>query len=201
MKKTVIALLVVAIFGFYAEKKGVAGMPTLTGKKVVMIIAFNNYRDEELNEPSGLFKKAGAQVTLASTSLGAAKGSRGGSAKVDMLYKDIDVNKFDAVVFVGGNGSMGYWDDPAAHKLAKDASAAGKPLAAICAAPGTLAKAGVLKGKRATCSPYQEAEEALTNGGADYTRAGVEVDGNIITADGPQSAKAFGEAILKALSK
>ncbi|MFC1496310.1 hypothetical protein ACFL52_02735 [Candidatus Margulisiibacteriota bacterium] len=34
---------------------------------------------------------------------------------------------------------------------------------------------------------------------ATYTGAPVEIDGNLITADGPESAKEFGEVIVKNL--
>jgi protease I len=40
----------------------------------------------------------------------------------------------------------------------------------------------------------------LKGGGATYTGNDVEEDGKIITACGPKAAKAFGEAIVKALS-
>lgn len=36
-------------------------------------------------------------------------------------------------------------------------------------------------------------------GGATYTGEGVTIDGKLITAEGPRSAKAFGEALAEAL--
>ena len=41
--------------------------------------------------------------------------------------------------------------------------------------------------------------EVLSGSGAIYTGKGVEIDGNIITATGPQTAKAWGETICKML--
>lgn len=64
---------------------------------------------------------------------------------------------------------------------------AGKPIAAICAAPMALGKLGILKGKRATC--YPGFEQFLE--GAECTGALVEQDGNIITGKGPGAAMAF----------
>jgi len=58
-------------------------------------------------------------------------------------------------------------------------------LGAICIAPVTLAKAGVLEGKRATV--WKSEGETLKEHGADYTGASMEADGKIITADGPHS--------------
>lgn len=173
-------------------------MADLTGKKVAMIIANQNYRDEELNVPLEALKSRGADVKIASSSLDTAKGTQGGSIKPDVLYSDIDAKDFDAVVFVGGGGSSGYWEDPKAHKLAKDAVGAGKVLAAICIAPVTLANAGVLTGKKATVFPTEKGR--LLARGAKYTANGVEVDGKIVTAAGPREAKAFAEEIIKLLN-
>ena len=81
------------------------------------------------------------------------------------------------------------------HKLILDFAAAGKPMAAICAAPMVLGKLGVLKGKKATCYPgfdkYLE--------GAEYTGALVEQDGNIITGKGPAAALPFALAVVNLL--
>ena len=54
---------------------------------------------------------------------------------------------YDAVIFVGGPGSSEYWDDPKAHSIAEETVAADKIPGAICIA--SLAKSGVLKGKKA----------------------------------------------------
>ena len=73
-----------------------------------------------------------------------------------------------------------------------------KVLAAICVAPITLARAGVLEGKRATTSLAGSVIEAE---GATYTGALVERDGLIITANGPAASDAFGRAIAAALEE
>ena len=111
--------------------------------------------------------------------------------------KEVKAQDYDAVVFVGGPGSREYFDDPKARQIAKDIISSGKVLGAICAAVGTIAKAGALKGKKATC--FSGIADIIKAGGATYTGEGVTVDGKIVTADGPTSAKAFGEALVKAL--
>ena len=165
--------------------------------KAVLIIAFENFRDEEYAEPKAVLEKAGVEVTTASSKLGMAKGKLGMSAKVDILLKDVKASDYDAVLFVGGSGSYGYYDDPTAHKLARETVKEGKILGAICAAPGILSHAGLLKGKKATATPSEV--DLIKQSGAIYTNTGVVADEKLITADGPQSAKAWGEAILKAL--
>ncbi len=168
-------------------------------KSVVMVIAHKGFRDEELLEPKEVLEKNNIRVKVASTELSQAQGKLGALIKPDILFKDINLADFDALVFIGGPGSVEYWDDPLAHKLLKDAVLSGKVVAGICAASVTLAKAGILKGKRATV--FSGDSKELINNGVNYTAAPLEIDGNIITADGPRAARAFGEEIVKALNK
>ncbi len=168
-------------------------------KKAVMIIAEDGFRDEELLEPQEIFKRNGIEVKVASASLSSAKGMLGAKVEPDILVSDIKIKDFDAIVFVGGSGASQYWDDPVAHKLAQDAINTNRLVAAICIAPVTLAKAGVLKGKRATVWPSEAGQ--LKARGVNYTAGAVEKDGNIITASGPTVARAFAEEIVKALNK
>lgn len=169
----------------------------MSEKKAVMVVAFEGFRDEEYFEPKVILEKAGFKITTASSSLGNATGKYGAKTKVDLLLKDLKASDYTAVIFVGGPGSYQYFDNPAALDLAKEAYNSGKVTAAICAASSILANAGVLKGKTATAFPDQGSN--LKAKGANYTASGIEVDGKVITADGPAHAKAFGEAIVKAL--
>lgn len=166
-------------------------------KKAIMIVAYEMFRDEEYAEPKAVLEKAGFEITTASSKLGEATGRFGLKAKVDLTLDKVNIGDYDTVLFIGGPGSHGYYQDPQAHRIAKEAVEQGKLLGAICAAPGILANAGLLKGKKATVHEGDIA--ALTQGGANYTGKGVEIDGNIITADGPKHAKAWGEAIVKAI--
>ena len=167
--------------------------------KILMIIAPEQFRDEEYVEPREVFEKAGIEVTVACSRLGQAVGKFGLKAPVDKLLKEVHATDYDAVVFVGGTGSRIYFEDPEAHRLVREAESKERIIGAICAAPGTLAKVGLLKGKRATS--FSGEMDILKQGGAIFTGRPVEVDGRIITGDGPQSAKAFGEKIVEMLAK
>ncbi len=166
-------------------------------KRAVLIIAAENFRDEELLEPKAILEKNGIEVKVASTIIGQAKGKLGASVKTDMLISDINSADFDAVVFIGGPGAVIYIDDPVANKVIADTLKNKKVLAAICIAPAILAKAGALKDKRATV--WESEGEMLKTCGARYTGKDVEQDGNIITAAGPFAAKEFAETIVKEL--
>ncbi|MFC1511217.1 DJ-1/PfpI family protein [Candidatus Margulisiibacteriota bacterium] len=165
-------------------------------KKAAIIIAFQRFRDEEYAEPKAVLEKAGIEVTTASTQTGTATGKLGLPAKVDITLDQLNVADYDAVLFIGGPGSFDYYDNPLCHKIAQETIKQGKILGGICAAPGILANAGVLKGKKATM--FSDTG-IFAKGGATYTGKGVEVDGKIITATGPETAKAWGEKITAAL--
>ena len=166
-------------------------------KKVLMIIAPENFRDEEYKEPRRILEGKGCRVTVASTRTKPAKGMLGMTVTPDITIDKVKAADFDAVIFVGGYGAETYYQDERAHALAADTAKSGKPLAAICVAPTILANAGLLKGKAATV--WESQSKALVAGGAKYTGKPVERDGLIVTADGPASAVKFGEEIARAL--
>ena len=178
---------------------GESAMQSVKGKKAVMIIAQSNFRDEELLKPKEVLEKSGITVTVASSSLKEATGMLGAKVKPNVLFTNINVADYDAVIFVGGSGASEYWDNPTAHKIANDANNAKKIVGAICIAPVTLANAGLLANKKATT--FSSTVNEIKSAGAKYTGADVERDGNIVTATGPAVAQKFGEAIAKALGE
>lgn len=174
-------------------------MIDLSNKKVLMIIANNNFRDEELNDPKEVLEGRGVKVVVASSSLREASGMLGMRYKPDITLGDVKVEEYDVIVFIGGGGSSEYWNDKKAHDIARGAISSGKILGAICIAPVTLANAGLLNGKKVTVFPSEAGK--LRSKGALCTGKDVERDGKIITASGPVAAKAFGVALIGALEE
>jgi len=165
--------------------------------KALMIIAFNGYRDEEYHQPKEILEQAGIEVTTASTQLGMAQGKISATTNIDITLDQVKVNDYDAIAFIGGPGSYDYFTNKTALKIAQDTVKAKKVLGGICAAAAILAHAGVLKGVKAACFPG--VADILKQQGANYSSSGFEVDGKIITADGPAHTQDFGNAIAKAL--
>lgn len=168
-----------------------------TSEKVVMIVASENFRDEELLIPKDMLETNRFKVILASSSLAPARGELGTVVKPDILLEDINIEEYKAVVFIGGSGASEFWDNPVAHKIAVQAKDADIVVAAICSAPITLAKSGILKDKKATV--WSKLAEDLKEYGGKYSGRQLQVDGNIITAVGPQVSVAFADAIIKVL--
>lgn len=166
-------------------------------KRVVMVVAPQQFRDEEYEHPREVFLARGADVVTVSTRPGECVGRCGAIALAEAAIGDVDPDTFDAVIFVGGAGSAVYFDDERAHELACNIARRGGVVSAICIAPSTLAHAGLLRGRRATAYPTQE--DDLVAHGARWSDGPVEIDGKIITANGPDAARAFGEAIADAM--
>jgi len=170
---------------------------SLVGKSVLMIIASNNFRDEEYLHPREVLENEGAKITIASSTKKEATGMLGTKVVPDILIDEVDIDDYDAVVFVGGSGANEYWENEKAHEIAKKAYEKSKVIGAICIAPVTLARAGLLKGKKATVYPSEI--ENIKKEGVIYTGNSVEVDGKIVTGNGPTAAKEFGEKIAELL--
>lgn len=168
-------------------------------KKVLMIISSADFRDEEYREPKAILEKNGFRVVTACSSLSPARGMLGMVVRPDITLEQVEVSDYRAILFIGGSGSKEYWDNKTAHLIARDAVSQDLLLGAICLAPVTLARAGLLSDKRVTVFP--SSGEELINRNAFYTRARVETDGKIVTADGPASSSAFGKQILKLLQE
>lgn len=171
-------------------------------KTVLFVIAFEGFRDEELLVPKQILESKGFGAVVASDQRGTAVGKLGAKVEVEKTVAEVSAKDFDAVVFVGGRGveKLKLYENKAVLHLARQFYKSGKITAAICIAPRILAVAGILAGKRATCFPDSESVAMLKGKGAEYEETAVVRDGEIITANGPESAKAFGEKMAKALA-
>lgn len=200
---------------------------------------------EEFAAPYYVFKDAGAQITVASPHGGQPPldpKSDDPSAQTDatrrfkddpaaqavlastQTLKDVSAADFDAVFYPGGHGPL--WDlaeDPTSIALIEATLSAGKPVAAVCHAPGVLrhAKAAdgrpLVQGKSVTGFTNTEedavelttvvpflVEEMLKKNGGHYSKANdwqphVVTDGLLITGQNPASSEPAAKALLKVL--
>jgi putative intracellular protease/amidase len=200
---------------------------------------------EEFAAPYYALRDAGAQLTLASPKGGQPPldpKSSDPSAQTEATRRfdadaaartelantkrlaDVDVSAFDAVFYPGGHGPL--WDlaeDPVSIAVIEKTLAAGKPVAAVCHAPGVLRHVKGADGKPLVAgksvtgfSNTEEAavgltevvpflvEDMLKSSGGHYTKAAdwqphVAVDGLLITGQNPASSEPVAEALLRAL--
>jgi len=171
-------------------------MTSPDAKRAVFVI-YARFQETEYSIPRAVLEDQGIAVIVASSSSDVVKGHEGAEVQPDVLLGDVRAADYDAIVFVGGSGYE--VDDPAGQRIAREAVAGGKVVAAICIAPITLAKADVVEGKRVTAAmQWNVLEEA---GAIVVTDTSVVRDGLIITANGPGGAREFGEAIAAALGE
>ncbi|WP_026132682.1 type 1 glutamine amidotransferase domain-containing protein [Janthinobacterium sp. CG3] len=202
---------------------------------------------EEFAAPYYVLKDAGATVTLASPLGGQPPldpKSDEADAQTDATrrFKDdpaaqrelaatlalgtISAAGYDAVFYPGGHGPL--WDlaeDKASIALIEAMQAAGKPVAAVCHAPGVLRHvkgvdgAPLVKGKQVTGFTNTEedavglskvvpflVEDVLKENGGIYSKGAdwasyVLTDGILITGQNPASSEAAAEALLKLLAQ
>jgi protease I len=177
----------------------VSGNQEDTGvKRAALIVARQNYRDEELFETKRALDAAGVQSVIASTTIGIIYGTLGGVAEANFLIGQLKIENYDAIIFIGGIGAAEYVANPFALNLAREAVRNRKVLAAIGTAPTILANAGVLTGVRTTSLLTERS--TLISAGALYTGLAVEQDRLIITGIGPVAALQFGSTVANAIT-
>ncbi|MBC6699285.1 type 1 glutamine amidotransferase domain-containing protein [Hymenobacter sp. BT190] len=202
---------------------------------------------EEFAAPYYVFKDAGATLTLASPAGGQPPldpKSDDPSAQTDATKRfksDTDAQKalastvkldsvsaadFDAVFYPGGHGPL--WDlaeDKKSIELIENFYAAGKPVAAVCHAPGVLRHVKdangepLVRGKQVAgfTNTEEEAvqltnvvpflvEDMLKQNGGDYSKGAdwapyVVKAGHLITGQNPASSEPAAEELLKLLKK
>lgn len=169
----------------------------LSGKKVLIIVAPGNFRDEEFEIPYKRLTESGAEVTVASLSMHKATGMFGAEVMPDATIYEVNPSSFDAVFFVGGSGASVYFDDLTAQRIAREAMNQRKILAAICIAPEILANAGTLANHRVTA--FESVIPAIERQGGQCTHTEVQRDGNLLTGNGPQAAAKFAEELAHML--
>ncbi len=169
--------------------------------KVLIVLAPEKFRDEEFAIPAAALQKAGIGYDIASTRRGPCAGMLGANVSAAMTFEEVDPASYDGILIVGGGGSqMHLWDDELLREMVKYFHTSAKVVAAICLAPVVLARAGILKGKKATYFNSPLSFREMKAGGAILTDKAVVKDGRIITANGPAAAGEFAEVFISTLS-
>jgi protease I len=169
-----------------------------TPRRVALLVE-DDFEDRELTEPLEALRAAGAEVVVIGPAVGQQFRGKRGQAVVsaDMAAGAARMKDFDALVIPGGYAPDKMRMRHAMVDLARDAMAAGKPVAAICHGPQLLISANALRGRTLTCWPSIAVD--VKNAGGLYVDRPVVEDGNLITSRKPDDLPQFNHAILKAL--
>ncbi len=166
---------------------------------MIYVFMANGFEDVEALAPIDIMRRAGLQVQMVSINEdNLVESAHGVKMICDINLRDVQWAAAQLLVLPGGLPGATHLDEcePLRQGLLQH-YAAGKPVAAICAAPQVLGHLGLLKGVRATCYPGFETELE----GATYTAALVERDGQVVTGKGPGAAMAFGYALVELMGK
>jgi protease I len=176
----------------------------LNGQKVA-ILAADGVERIELEEPRGALRGAGAQTEVLSLHPGEIQARQfeldsASTIAVDRLVADASVDDYDALLLPGGAVN------PDKLRMNSDAVdfvrsffESGKPIAAICHAPWTLAEADVVRGRRMTSWPSIRTD--LRNAGAEVVDQEVVIDGQLTTSRSPADLPAFCPAIIEQFAR
>jgi protein deglycase len=176
--------------------------PIITQEKVemmrVLVPLAEGFEEIEAISVIDILRRAEIEVVTAGLMEGLAEGSHKVKVLPDTTLEKVDWHDFDGLVLPGGApGFVNLGNDQRILDMAREMNRAGRCVAAICAAPSVLIKAGVLQGRKATVSPSGKAQVQAC---ADFREDRVVVDKNLITSRAPGTALEFALKLVEALA-
>lgn len=163
---------------------------------MVYVFLADGFEEIEALAPVDILRRGGVEVKTVGIGGNKVSGSHKIPVFCDLTEDGINLAEAEAIVLPGGMpGTVNLENSPAVKSAIEYAVKNGKLIGAICAAPSILGKAGLLRGKRATCFPGFE--KYLD--GALFCDLPAVRDGNIITSRGAGAALEFGFSLLGAL--
>jgi 4-methyl-5(b-hydroxyethyl)-thiazole monophosphate biosynthesis len=162
-------------------------------KKILIVLA-NGFEEVEALTVIDLLRRVQLDVTITGLKREFVTGAHNIAVKCDCYYQDIEETKYDCLILPGGQpGTDNLMATAEIIEWTKSFFQAGKLIAAICAAPLVLNKAGILNGKKITSFPSEK--KAFLN--SVYLEEPVIQDGNIITSRGLGTAIEFALKIVE----
>jgi len=172
-----------------------------TGRTVIVYLPQQLFNEQEFEPALRRLSLAGVETRLVASDSGVAVSMSQLVVRLDLALRDVSVADCAGLVLIGGSGAAIYWDDSLLQAKCREFANSGKVVAAIGIAPVTLARAGVLKGRKATAFRDRTTVDWLTQAGAKFSFKGVVTDRNIITAASSEQARAFGQTVANAVLK
>jgi protease I len=176
----------------------------LRNQKVLLVIARTGVQPNELHVLKAAFESRGSTTVVATTAGGDALDAAGHPIRTHAIT-EVRTGDYAGAVLLGSGFAQSLWESELVHKPLRMFVRDEKPVGAIGLSVVTLAKGGLLTGKRATVWVSPDSLRALKEAGVHYEKRPVVVDGGLATADGPDSAERFAavfqELIVQSLAK
>ena len=166
--------------------------------RTVLVPLAKGFEEIEAVTIIDVLRRAQIDVIVASLDhVALVQGANGIVIEADVCIDNVVIDILDMIILPGGwDGTNLLAEDKIVQNALKEMHALGKNIAAICAAPFALHKAGVLS-QNFTC--YPSAEEKIREDGYQGDKAMVIEDGNIMTSRGPGTSLCFALEIVKKL--
>lgn len=176
MKIFVITCFIFCSFYFTvsAQEKG--------SERILMCIPPSEFSKKEVKISTGIFEKNNYVVDVMSPQKG-------------KCNKKIDVNKYKAIVFIGGVGVKKCYSDTLIRHIIHEGQKNELIIAAIAEAPNILADAGILTNINVTGADIRFLEDL----GGTYIGSPVEISDKIVTAKSTKSGTEFALTIEERL--
>ena len=160
-----------------------------------MIFIENLYQELELWYPLLRLKEEGVETKLVGTgSSDLYSGRNGFPAKPEVTASSITSRDFDGIIIPGGFAPDYLRRYPAIINLVKETFQQGKLIGALCHGPSVLISADIIRGKRITGN--RAIRDDIVNAGGEYVDFHTVVDGNILTAQGPNDLPVFMKEVI-----
>jgi protease I len=167
---------------------------------VLFIIPQYNFVDDEYTIPKVMISRAGYTVEVASASTREiALGTDIIKVRPNLTIEQINVDKYDAVVFVGGYLAKKFYENPVLIEKAKEFKSKDKLICAMDNIPIYLAKWGLLKDIKVTVHPALVKD--LKKMGVNYVEKDIVIDKNFITVNMYKYSDAFAGEVVNELNK
>lgn len=168
-------------------------------KTVLMIIANNGFQDHEFSATYEALQESNAQVTIVAWRKWQCVWVFGQKAEAAYSLSEVHWDKFEMVIFIWWWGCLTqYLHNTDYLRIAQEA----KKIWAICIAPMVVSESGVFNWKIITSRDDEWLQQRFIekNGGV-WKDEMVLRYGNIVTANGPESAEMFGKECVKLLKE
>ncbi len=161
----------------------------------IIVLVESQYQELELWYPLLRLREAGIEAKLVGINVEETfYGRHGFPARAEMAISLINARDFDGVIIPGGFAPDYLRRLPVVLNLVREFYQGGKLVAAISRGPWVLVSADIVRGKR--IAGLVSIKDDVNNAGGDFTDLPVMVDGNIITAQGPDYLPFFMEEVL-----
>jgi putative intracellular protease/amidase len=170
-----------------------------TKKRILMVVAPENFRDIEYIVPAAFFKQNNMEV-ITTSSAKESVGRFGYQLQHTFLIDEINGNSYDALFIVGGIGCLQFKEHEALKRLCLEFVEQQKPLAAICAAPQLLLHWGILTGRN--CTGFNDADQtfeklAHMHKAHPLIEEAVVVSDFIVTGNGPAASDVMAQKFIE----